>query len=170
MIKIKEKELSVAGVKFNLPNEFFIDIEGLEEIQEDGLRFLSPEKDCSICILTSPIEYKSAVDSLMDIFRDDVLFEGIEFDFFKDNETGYKWIEAPQECIINDLKAAYVKYETPCHYYYEINFERLDGYDRQLEVCIYMSKDENDLESVLSRKDVQKFINGFRMDKLVNIC
>lgn len=88
--------------------------------------------------------------------------------FFKYNETGFKWIEAPESCDINGLKAACVQYETPFHYYYEIHFERLKGYDRQLEICIYTQKDNSNLESILSKQNVIDFINSFKPDNIKN--
>lgn len=45
MIKIiGNNELSVAGIKFSLPLNFYIDIEGMETIHQDGLRLMSEEK------------------------------------------------------------------------------------------------------------------------------
>lgn len=162
MIKISENKLNTVGIEFSLPENFYIDIEGMEGIHQDGLRLLSPEKDCRISFMTTEIEYESAVASLIDVFTDDAIGENIELDKFNDKETGYKWIEKPQMTVLNNLSCAHVKYETPHNYYYEVHFERIAGFDRQLEVLLTVSKENPvDLETVLSRENVNDFYNSF---------
>ena len=164
MLKIEGNHLSVAGIKFKLPQQFYIDIEGMESVHADGLRMISPEQDCRIAFMTTEVEFETPVESLLDIFIDKVLGTGIQEDMTKANTTGYIWIEEPQMSELNGLKCAYVKYETPYNYYYEIHFERLEGFDRQLEVLLVISKKHNvDFDVVLKRKNVVEFYNSFEV-------
>ncbi|MBQ7974977.1 MAG: hypothetical protein IJ300_04750 [Clostridia bacterium] len=164
MLKIEGNHLSVAGIKFALPQNFYVDIEGMEGIHPDGLRLVSPEKDSRIGFMTTEIEFDSPVNSLLDIFVDDVLQIGIADDMFSSNETGYIWIEEPQMSEINGLKCAYGKYHTEYNYYYEIHFERVGGADRQLEVLLEVSKKHPiDIESVLNRQNVKDFYESFAL-------
>ena len=73
MLKIEGNHLSVAGIRFKLPQNFYIDIEGMESIHPDGLRLISPEQDCRIAFMTTEVEFDTPVKSLLDIFADDVL-------------------------------------------------------------------------------------------------
>lgn len=164
MLKIKGNKLEVAGINFSLPQNFYIDIEGMEAVHPDGLKLLSPEEDCCISFMTTEVEFETPVESLLDIFIDKVLGTGIQEDMTKANTTGYIWIEEPQMSELNGLKCAYVKYETPYNYYYEIHFERLEGFDRQLEVLLVISKKHNvDFDVVLKRKNVVEFYNSFEV-------
>lgn len=166
MLKFKGNYLSTAGIRFALPENFYIDIEGMEAINPDGLRLVSPEKDCSISFVTTEIEYESTVASLMDIFMDDVLFKDTQIDFLNDNETGYKWHTEPQQTNLNGLGCACIKYETPRSYYYEIHFNRIKGFDRQLEILLSVSKEfSTDLDTVLNRENIQDFYNSISLDK-----
>ncbi len=164
MLKIEGNHLSVVGIKFKLPQNFYIDIEGMESVHPDGLRLLSPEQDCRLSFMTTEVEFDTPVKSLLDIFVDDVLGTGISEDMFNPNETGYIWIDEPQMSEINGLKCAYVKYHTKYHYYYEIHFERIDGTDRQLEILLEISKKHSkDIEEILSRQNVKEFFNSFEL-------
>ena len=166
MLKIKGNKLEVAGINFSLPQNFYIDIEGMEAVHPDGLKLLSPEEDCYISFMTTEVEFETPVESLLDIFVDNVLGTGIQEDMTKPNATGYIWIEEPQMSELNGLKCAYVKYETPYNYYYEIHFERLEGFDRQLEVLLVISKKHNvDFDVVLNRENVVEFYNSFDVSK-----
>ena len=166
MLKIKGNKLEVVGINFSLPQDFYIDIEDMEGIHPNGLTLLSPEEDCYISFMTTEVEFETPVKSLLDIFVDNVLDVGIQEDMTKTNKTGYIWIEEPQMSELNGLKCAYVKYETPNNYCYEIHFERLGGYDRQLEVLLVISKEYNvDLDVVLSRKNVSEFYRSIEVSK-----
>jgi len=96
MLQIKGNHLSVAGIKFVPPQNYCIDIEGMESISPDGLRLISPEEDCHICFMTSEIQFDTPVDSLMDIFLDNVLEAEPPENMFNSNGTGFIWIEKPQ--------------------------------------------------------------------------
>ena len=164
MLKIEGNHLSVAGIKFKLPQQFYIDIEGMESVHADGLRLISPEQDCRMAFMTTEVEFDTPVKSLMDIFIDDVLGTKIAKDMFQPNETGYIWIEEPQTSEINGLKCAYVKYHTKYSYYYEIHFERVIGADRQLEVLLEIPKKLSaSLDDVLSRQNVKDFYDSFEL-------
>ncbi len=164
MLKINGNKLSTAGISFALPENFYIDIDGMEDYSEDGLRLLSPEKDCYISFITTGIEYESPVASLLDIFVDEAIFGDKTFDMFSENETGYKWIEEPQMSMVNNLKCAYVKYETRRNSCYEIHFERLEGQKKQLEVWLVVPKKYNiELETVLNREVIKEFYKSFKI-------
>ena len=164
MLKIEGNHLSVAGIKFKLPQSFYIDIEGMEGVHPDGLRLISPEQDCRIGFMTTEVEFDTPVESLMDIFTDDVLGTSATGDMFNPNATGYIWIEEPQMSEINGLKCAYVKYHTKYNYYYEVHFERVENFDRQLEFLIEIPKKSlGDLETVLSRQNVKDFCDSFEL-------
>ena len=164
MLKIEGNHLSVAGIRFKLPQNFYIDIEGMESIHPDGLRLISPEQDCRIAFMTTEVEFDTPVKSLLDIFADDVLGTGIDNDMFNPNETGYIWIEEPQMSEINGLKCAYVKYHTKYSYYYEIHFERINKADRQLEILLEIEKKNSvDLETVLDRENIKDFYDSFEL-------
>ncbi len=163
MLKIEGNHLSVAGIKFMLPQNFYIDIEGMEVIHQDGLRLISPEKNCRISFMTTEVEFDTPVNSLMDIFVDEALDIGIANDMWSPNKTGYIWVEEPQASEINGLKCAYVKYHTKYYYYYEIHFERVEGADRQLEVLLEIPKNLSDIEAVLGRQNVKDFYNSFEL-------
>ena len=64
MLKIEGNHLSVAGIRFKLPQNFYIDIEGMESIHPDGLRLISPEQDCRIAFMTTEVEFDTPVISL----------------------------------------------------------------------------------------------------------
>ncbi len=160
MLKIENNHLSVAGIKFKLPQNFYIDIEGMESVHPNGLRLISPEQDCGIAFTTTELEFDTPVKSLMDIFTDDEPND----DMFKPNKTGYIWIDKPQTSKINGLKCAYVKYHTKYNYYYEIHFERVDGAARQLEILLEISKKHSVfIEDVLSRQNVKDFYDSFEL-------
>lgn len=164
MLKIMDNHLSVAGIRFKLPQNFFIDIEGMEGVYQDGLRLISPEQDCRIAFTTTEVEFDTPVKSLIDIFTDAVLETGIAEDMFNTNETGFVCIEEPQLCEINGLKCAFVKYHTKYNYYYEIHFARIDGADRQLEILLEVSKNQQiDIEDVLCRKSIKEFYKSIEL-------
>jgi len=164
MLRIKNNKLSTEGIQFTLPDNFYIDIEGMEGVHPDGLHLLSVEEDCIIGFITTEIEFDSPVESLLDIFMDDVRNIGIADNMFKENETGYIWIEEPQMRELNGLKCAIAKYHTKYSFYYEIHFERIEGYERQFEVLLEVPKKcRVDLETVLSRENIKAFYNSFEL-------
>lgn len=164
MLKIEGNHLSVEGITFKLPQNFFIDAEGMETVQPDGLMLISPEEDCRIAFMTSEVEFDTPLESLTHIFVDDVLGIGIADDMFSPNETGYIWIEEPQMSEINGLKCAYAKYHSKHNYYYEIHFSSINNSDRQLEVLLEIPKESAiGINDILNRQNVKDFYNSFEL-------
>ena len=164
MLKITNKKLSTAGIEFSLPEKFYIDFEGMEGIHPDGLNLLSPEKDCYISFMTTEVEFSSPLESLMDIFFDKHINENVINMFEENNNTGYIWIEKPQMGKICDLNCAFAKYETKADYYYEVHFERIKGYDRQLEILLAVPKKHRvNIEEILNRNNIKEFYNSIKL-------
>lgn len=151
MLKINKNKLSVAGIQFALPEEHYIDIEGMETVSDNGLRLVSDNEDYYISFMTSDVEYASTRESIDEIFVDTVV----------DNTGSYKFIQEPADYVCNGLKGTCVKYETKDGQYYEIHFERIDGFNEQAEVLICVDKDLSDLESALNKQTVIDFFNSF---------
>lgn len=151
MLKINGNKLSVAGIQFALPEEHYIDIEGMETVSDNGLRIVSDKEDYYISFMTSDIEYASTRASIEEIFVDTVV----------DNSGSYKFIQEPADYLCNGLKGTCVKYETKYSYYYEIHFVRIDGFDKQAEVLICVDKEMSDLETALNKQTVIDFFNSF---------
>jgi len=164
MLKITNKKLSTAGIEFSLPEKFYIGFEEMEVIHPDRLNLLSPEKDCYISFMTTEVEFSSPLESLMDIFFDKPFNEKNINMFEENNNTGYIWIEKPQMCKICDLNCAIAKYETKADYYYEVHFERIEGYDRQLEILLTVPKKHHiNIEEILNRNNIKEFYNSIKL-------
>lgn len=165
MFKIKNNYLSVEGIKFLLPQNFYIDIDGMEDVHPDGLRLINPEKDCSIVFMTKDEEYDSLIVTLLETFIDPVLGIGIADNMFEENETGEIWIEEPKIKEKNGLIFADVKYHSRRAYYYRMHFERIIGCKRRFEVLFEVLKEKNtDIETVLNRKSMKEFCESFELD------
>ena len=155
MLKINGNKLSAAGIQFALPEEHYIDIEGMEAVSENGIKFVSDREDYYISFMTSEEEYTSSRASIDEIFIDTVLGDS----------NSYKIIQEPKDYECNGLKGTCVQYESKYDYYYEIHFERADGFDSQAEVLICVDKDMSDLETALNKQTVKDFFNSFVLHK-----
>ena len=144
MYEINGNKLSIAGIRFELPNNFYLDVNGWETEAPDGLRFISPNNDYIIQVMTCDIEYQSGAESLGVLFEENALniIKPIER-YEKNNLTGYD-----------------VVYELGKKRYYEIHFDRLVGMDRQLEILVIDSN--NGYES----ERIKTFINGIKVKEV----
>jgi len=161
MYKITKGKLEIEGIEFVLPENFFIDASGVDGINPDGLRLLSPEFDVCIGLSTTELDFSSSMESLLDVFTD---CNGIShINMYENNETGYIWLSRPENKKINSLKCACVKYETTNSFYYEIHFDRINGFKKQLEVIFEVKKEiAVGLDDILNRCNIKDFYLSFK--------
>lgn len=143
MYKINGNKLSIAGIEFELPNDFYLDVDGWETEAPDGLRLISPNKDCIIQVMTCDMEYKSGAESLGVLFMENV------FNIVKPIARYEK----------NNLMGYDVMYEIDGKKYYEIHFDRIKGKDRQVEVLL--TADRN----VYEAEGIEDFIDGIDKER-----
>lgn len=165
MLKIKNGRLQVAGIEFSMPDGFFIDVEGIETVNENGLKFISPPDYCSVTIMATERIFDSAMDSLLDVFGEADELKNMDIHEFNKKETGYKWLIVPEIRECNGLKYACVKYEGPKCCYFEMHFECVDGCDRQLEILLSVPKQKGEIETILKKSEIKNFFEGIEKVK-----
>lgn len=155
MLKINGNKLSTEGVEFALPNNFYIDTEGMETTNSNGIKFVSDPKDCYINFMTSSRTCASTRDSIKQNFFDNVV---------SDTPT-CKVIEGPIDYEHNGLKGTWIKYEVNTTCYFEIHMEKIKGFKEQAELLIAVYKSKADLETALNRPEIKDFLNSFMLHK-----
>ena len=166
MLKITGNRLSTEGVEFTLPDGFYIDIEGMESVEKNGLRLVPKEQDCFIWMRTERDEYKSAMESLLDTFSDFVCQTGSEIELFEDpTKPEYQWIEKPNEYDRNGLRGAYTSYTALKTDVYRLHLEKVNGSNERFVVFMQVDRTKTDLETVLARLHVHDFFENICLAK-----
>lgn len=140
MYKINGNKLSIAGIEFELPSDFYLDVDGWETEAPDGLRLISPNKDCIIQVMTCDIEYQSGAESLGFLFK----------------ENAFNVIRPIAKYEKNNLTGFDVLYEIDGYRYYEIHFDRVKGKDKQVEVLVITDR------NLYEAEDVACFVYGIK--------
>lgn len=147
MIKIKNGKLMVAGISFSLPDEFYIDVLGIDCLAENFLRFVSVQGNCIIDFTTSIIKFHSAIESIKDVFVE--------------CEGKYNFIEGPEYYERNFLKGAHVTYESAEKYYYEIHYEMVEGFNERVEILIEIDKSRINMFS--NKESIKNFLDSITL-------
>lgn len=155
MLKIHGNKLSTEGIHFALPENFYIDIEGMETVTSNGIRFLSVPEDCYINFMTSVRRCNSSKESINQNFCESNI----------NNVNCCRIIDGPCDYEHNGLTGTWVKYEVNSTYYCEIHLNKIAGYDEQAEVLIAVNKSETNLDRTLDRPEVKGFLNSFMLSK-----
>ena len=166
MLKITGNRLSTEGVEFTLPDGFYIDIEGMESVEKNGLRLVPKEQDCFICMRTERDEYKSAMESLLDTFSDFVCQTGSEIELFEDpSKSEYQWIDKPNEYEKNGLRFASSQYTALKTDVYRLHFEKVTGFNERYVIFMQVDRTKTDLKTVLARLHVHDFFESICLAK-----
>ena len=166
MYRINENKLSAVGFQFEIPQGCYIDMKGLEGADEHSIRFLTPEKDMSINLRTENDEYESSMDALKDSFTDFVLKSGSTFELF-DDETRpeYKWVEKPVLFENNDMSGSRVSYIGRGRECCRMYFEKIEGYDDYLVICMETYVEGISIKDVMMRPEIKHFFESLKLDK-----
>ena len=166
MLKINGNRLSAEGVEFMLPNGFYIDTEGMESVDKNGLRLVPEEQDCFIWIRTENDEYETAMDSLLDTFSDFIYETGSAIELFENSEkTEYQWIDKPRAFNQNGLKGACVIYTALTKDVYRMHFEKVEGFCERFVIFMQVDRTKTDIKSGLERPPVLKFFDSICITK-----
>lgn len=161
MFKIKGNTLSAEGVRFTLPEGFYIDNEGLESVDKNGLRLVPEELDCFIWMRTESDDYETAMDSLLDSFSDFVFESGSAIESFEDPENEkYQWIVRPRRYTHNGMTGACCTYTALSSDVCRLHFEKADGFDERFVIFMQIDRAKTDMETVLSRPHVKAFFDS----------
>lgn len=155
MLKIHGNKLSTEGIQFTLPENFYVDIEGMETLTSNGIRFLSVPEDCYINFMTSVRMCASTKESIKQNFSETSI----------NSSNCCRIIAGPSDYEHNGLTGTWVKYEANAICYCEIHIKKIDGYSEQAEVLIAVNKSKADLECTLNRPEVKDFLNSFMLHK-----
>lgn len=146
MLRIKGNKLSVAGMQYSLPDEFYIDVAGEGVKAPNGLRFVSPQKDYVIEVQTCSLQYASIEQAIADIFK---------------NDGAFAIIEPVKKYSVNDVTGLSVMYADRKCEYFEIYFERTGECSDFVVLLISADKGGIGIREVIERKAVKEFISGF---------
>jgi len=166
MLRINGNRLSAEGIEFMLPNDFYIDIGGMESVDKNGLRLVPKEKDCFIWMRTETDEYKTAMESLLDAFSDFVCQTGSEIELFEDpSKSEYQWIDKPNEYEKNGLRFASSQYTALKTDVYRLHFEKVTGFNERYVIFMQVDRTKTDLKTVLARLHVHDFFESICLAK-----
>lgn len=161
MLKINGNRLSAEGVEFMLPNGFYIDIEGMESVDKNGLRLVPKEKDCFIWMRTETDEFKTAMESLIDRFSDFIFESGSQMELLDDEEkTDYQWIVKPTTYTYNGLSGAYTTYTALTRDMYCLHLNRVKGYNERFIIYMQVDRTKTSIEKVFARPHVKDFFSS----------
>lgn len=149
VLKIKGNQLSVAGVKYTLPNEFYIDVNGFPLESENGLCFVTPDKACTIQIHTAETNSSSVEEDIKELL----------------SEGPYTIYEEPSWCSLNGLKAIKAVYASSKNEYFEMQFEPVGKNKEHVEVLLTTYKNTIGIKEVLDMPDIQQFLSNFFADE-----
>ena len=163
MLEIKGKTLSAEGISFTLPDGFYIDIEGMEGVEKNGLRLVTPEKDCFIWMRSERNELDNAMDALLDSFSDFVCESGSQIELFEDpGNSQYKWIVRPRRYSHNGLTGACAVFTALKYDVIRLHLEPAPGYSEGFTFYIEIDRSESNYETVVTKAGMKEFFNSIR--------
>lgn len=148
MLKIKGNQLSVVGVKYTLPNGFYIDVNGLPLESENGLCFVTPDETCTIYVNTAETNSSSVEEDLKNVLA----------------EGSYTIYEEPSWCSVNGLKAVKASYASAKNEYFEMQFEPVGKNIEHIEVLFTTYKNTTNIGNIIEMPEVKEFLSTFCID------
>lgn len=148
MIKLlQDTKLSVAGINYTVPKGLYIDTDEGEVIKDNGLAFVPVENDCTIEVCTVKCyENDNIRDTFMTLFEDG---------------SGLTLKGEPTESFLSELYTIRAQYESKNEEYFEINFDKIEGYDERIVFLITAVKTDADMGEILQREVVREIIESF---------
>ena len=162
MLKINGNVLSAEGIQFRLPDNFYIDTEGMEYVAKNGLRLVSPEKDFAIMVRTDEDCFATTMEAMLDTFSDSILESGSAIELYDNPEDlNHTWVIKPEPYSYNGLTGVHTLYATRVRCTYYLIFDVAPGSNERFVIYIESGGTKNNFERIMTHPGVKAFLESF---------